>query len=60
MRGLKIKKRPILIFLISISILSAIAYINNKLSSELFLKQVFFSVINAYCFDLAFSKKFLE
>ena len=37
MRGLKIKKRPILIFLISISILSAIAYINNKLSSELFI-----------------------
>ena len=52
MRGLKIK---LLLFCLSLLILTSIAYFSNKLTGPLFLKLIFYSIIIAYCFNIALS-----
>ena len=52
MRGLKIK---LLLFCLSLLILTSIAYFSNKLTCPLFLKLTFYSIIIAYCFNIALS-----
>ena len=50
MRGLKIK---LFLFCLSLLILTSIAYFSNKLTYPLFLKLIFYSIIIAYCFNIA-------
>ena len=52
MRGLKIK---LFLFCLSLLILTSIAYFSNKLTCPLFLKLIFYSIIIAYCFNIALS-----